>query len=89
MSKRLRKILWVTLAVLTLPGIRFVHHELNAEREKLGLTHTDVLDNAPPALAFTTVALGGFRGLIANALWFRADDLQFHGNYFEAMSLSD
>jgi len=89
MSKRLRKILWVTLAMLTLPGIRLIHHELNSEREKLGLTHTDVLDNAPPALAFTTVALGGFRGLIANVLWFRADGLQFNGKYFEAMSLSD
>ena len=28
-----------------------------------------------PCLAFTTVALGGFRGLIANSLWIRANDL--------------
>jgi len=89
MSKRARKILLVTLAVLMLPGIRFVHRKLNAERGQLGLTHTDVLENAPPALAFTTVALGGFRGLIANVLWFRVSDLQINGNYFEAVSLSD
>ena len=89
MSKRLRKCLLVTLAVLTLPGLRFVHRELNAERGRLGLTRTDVLENAPPALAFTTVALGGFRGLIANVLWYRAQDLQEQGNYFEMLSLSD
>ncbi len=89
MSKRARKILLVMLAVVTLPGIRSVHRKLNAERGQLGLTHTDVLENAPPALAFTTVALGGFRGLIANVLWYRANDLQMNGNYFEAISLSD
>ena len=89
MSKRARKILLVMLAVLTLPGIRLVHEKLNAERGRLGLTHTDPLENAPPALAFTTVALGGFRGLIANVLWYRASDLQLDGSYFEALSLSD
>ena len=34
-------------------------------------TRLTALENAPPMLAFTTVALGGFRGLIANALWVR------------------
>ena len=37
------------------------------------------LENAPPMLAFTTVALGGFRGLISNALWMRANELQQEG----------
>ena len=41
----------------------------------LGLTRVAPLENAPPVLAFTTVALGGFRGLIANALWIRANEL--------------
>ena len=45
---------------------------LNLERGQLGLTRLPPLKNAPPLLAFTTVALGGFRGLIANALWMRA-----------------
>jgi hypothetical protein len=40
-------------------------------------------------LAFTTVALGGFRGLIANALWVRAMDLQDEGKYFEMTQLAD
>jgi hypothetical protein len=38
---------------------------------------------------FTTVALGGFRGLISNALWIRANDMQESGRYFEAVQLAD
>ena len=52
---------------------------LNAERAALGLTRLKPLDNAPPMLAFTTVALGGFRGLIANYLWLRANQMQEQG----------
>jgi len=89
MSKRVRKLFLVMLALAMLPGIRLVHRKLNTERDQFGLTHTDVLENAPPALAFTTVAFGCFRGLIANVLWYRASDLQMDGNYFEALSLSD
>ena len=40
-------------------------------------------------LAFTTVALGGFRGLISNALWIRLNDLQLDEKYFEMVQLSD
>jgi hypothetical protein len=49
----------------------------------------DLGSNAPPMLAFTTVALGGFRGLIANSLWIRANDLQNDGKYFEMVQLAD
>ncbi len=47
------------------------------------------LENAPPVLAFTTVALGGFRGLISNALWMRATDLQDEDKFFEMAQLAD
>ena len=40
-------------------------------------------------LAFTTVALGGFRGLISNLLWIRANDLQIDDKFFEAAQLAD
>jgi hypothetical protein len=62
---------------------------LNVDRKQLGLTRVDPLENAPPVLAFTTVALGGFRGLIANALWMRLNDLQLEDKYFEMVQLSD
>ena len=62
---------------------------LNDARAQLGLTEVTPLENAPPVLAFTTVALGGFRGIIANSLWIRANDLEEKGKYFEAMQLAD
>ena len=49
---------------------------LNLDREQLGLNRSGCAGNAPPVLALTTVALGGFRGLISNLLWIRANDLQ-------------
>lgn len=62
---------------------------LNRMRADTGLTRVEPLENAPPILAFTTVALGGFRGLIANVLWIRANDLQMDGKYFEMVQLAD
>ncbi|HEX3720671.1 MAG TPA: hypothetical protein VH595_22195 [Verrucomicrobiae bacterium] len=62
---------------------------LNVKRKDLGLTRLTPLENAPPMLAFTSVALGGFRGLIANALWMRANDLQNDDKYFEMVQLAD
>jgi hypothetical protein len=62
---------------------------LNADRQAYGFTRLTVLSNAPPILAFTTVALGGFRGLISNALWMRASELQEEERYWEMVQLSD
>src|SRR6266853_1021609 len=47
------------------------------------------LENSPPLVAFTTVALGGFRGIIADVLWLRATELQKDGKYFELVQLAD
>jgi hypothetical protein len=67
----------------------FSQRYLNRQRELMGLTRSTPLENAPPVLAFTTKALGGFRGLIANALWIRATELQDEGKYFEMVQLAD
>ena len=42
----------------------------------------------PPMVAFTTVALGGFRGVLADLLWLRAGALQEEGKYFELVLLA-
>ncbi len=89
MSPRLKKILLLILAAALFAGVSRVQDSLNIEREKLGLTRVEPLDNAPPVLAFTTVALGGFRGLISNALWIRANDLQEQDKFFEMAQLAD
>ncbi|HEY6227269.1 MAG TPA: hypothetical protein VI282_09120 [Verrucomicrobiae bacterium] len=77
------------LIVALLFGAAHTQTSLNHQREALGLTRTAALENAPPMLMFTTVALGGFRGLIANALWIRANDMQESGRYFEMVQLAD
>ena len=46
-------------------------------------------EGTPPVVAFSTMALGGFRGLIADILWLRAGDLQQKGKYYELVQLSD
>ena len=89
MNPRAKKILLLLLAALCLAGAGLVQNSLNRDRETLGLTRTAALENAPPVLAFTTVALGGFRGLISNFLWMRASDLQQDDKFFEAAQLAD
>src|SRR5215211_5206971 len=92
MSARLYKGSLLIAAVALLVVVSFLQKSINEDRAKpeLGLTRGVGLgSNAPPVLAFTTVALGGFRGLIANALWIRANDLQNDGKYFEMVQLAD
>lgn len=89
MNARFKKILLILLAVLLLRGVSQVQNLMNRDRDRLGLTHAQALENAPPVLAFTTVALGGFRGLISNLLWMRATQLQEDDKFFEMMQLAD
>jgi hypothetical protein len=89
MSPKLKKILLLLLAAAMLAGSSTIQRSLNGDREKLDLTRVAALDNAPPVLAFTTIALGGFRGLIANMLWMRATQLQDDDKFFEMAQLSD
>lgn len=58
-------------------------------RGDLHLTQAPPTQNMPPSVAFTTVALGGFRGILADILWMRAATLQDEGRYFELVQLSD
>jgi hypothetical protein len=92
MHGRSYKLGLIALAVLMLAASGFIQRGLNNQRAtdpRLGFTRVAPLENAPPVLAFTTVALGGFRGLIVNALWIRANDLQNDGKYFEMVQLAD
>ena len=88
-NPKIRKILSLGLILAFLVGGAVSQRRLNQGRAELGLTRLAPLENAPPVLAFTTVALGGFRGLIANMLWVRAVDLQDAGKYFEMVQLAD
>lgn len=79
----------VGLCVVLLLGVSQIQKSMNVDREKFGITKMPPLENAPPVLAFTTVALGGFRGIVANALWLRANELQDEDKYFEMVQLAD
>jgi len=89
MNVRLKRFLLLGLAAVLLVGVAQIQRVLNHDRKELGLTRIEPLENMPPVLAFTTQALGGFRGLIANALWIRASDLQDEDKFFEMAQLAD
>jgi len=89
MPRRFQKPLLLVLAVLFLGTAALLQRDLNNQRTELGLTRVEPLENAPPVLAFTTVALGSFRGLIANALWIRANEMQMEDKFFEQVQLAD
>ena len=86
---RFYKPLLALLALILVLASGFFQKGLNRYRDDEGLTRIEHLENAPPVLAFTTVALGGFRGLISNALWMRLSDMQLEGKYFEMVQLAD
>jgi hypothetical protein len=89
MNVRAKKIVLLLLTATLLFSSGQLQKSLNRDRAQLGLTIAEPLQNAPPLLAFTTVALGGFRGLISNYLWIRANDLQQDDKFFEASQLAD
>lgn len=48
-----------------------------------------IQDTASPGVRFVSVALGGFRGLLADALWVRASALQDEGRFYELVQLAE
>ena len=88
-DRRFFKPLLTLLAVALLFGVNLAQRELTAERGRLKLTRVEATESMPPVMAFTAVALGGFRGLISNVLWIRLNDLQVDEKYFEMVQLSD
>lgn len=89
MNPRSKKIASLLLAAIFLVACGQLQKSLNRDRAALGLTISAPLQDAPPVLALTTQALGGFRGLISNFLWIRADNLQINDQYFEAAQLAN
>ena len=75
------------VSLLTLAARR--NEPLRDLRLATGISQANPLINAPPLVTFTTVALGGFRGILADVLWLRAARLQQEGQYFELVQLAD
>jgi len=87
--KRALPILLLIAGALAIGQAGRMNHDLLALRKAHGLDHAPPLENAPPLVVFSTVALGGFSGIIADILWLRAGRLQMDGQYFELVQLAD
>jgi len=77
----------LAVALLTVAGMRLDF--INSQRVEMKLISNEPLQNAPPSLAFATVAMGAFRGLVVDVLWMRADKLKEQGQYFDARQLAE
>ncbi|MBE0534239.1 MAG: hypothetical protein IH624_01120 [Phycisphaerae bacterium] len=62
---------------------------IHEARQAMNLVSNEPLENAPPSLAFATVAMGAFRGLVVDILWMRADKLKDEGQFFDAKQLAE
>lgn len=69
-------------------GIRQIEYRLDNTINENKLRFTGEVTDAPPAVVFTTVALGSFRGLLADILWLRSETLKSKKNYFEMVQLA-
>ncbi len=87
MNKPVSILLLAAVLALTVAGA--LNLRLLRFRDEAHLTQAPPTQNMPPAVAFTTVALGGFRGILADVLWMRAGALQEEGRYFELVQLAD
>lgn len=86
---RLVSVLLLVAALASLGAAGRMHPRLLELRRAAHLNQGDPLENAPPMVAFSTVALGAFRGLAVDLLWMRATELQDKGRYFELVQLAD
>jgi len=62
---------------------------INSQRKEMKLIINEPFKNAPPSLAFATVAMGAFRGLIVDVLWLRADKLKEQRQFFDAKQVAE
>ena len=79
----------LTVAAILLIAAGTQLNYINSQRKEMKLISNEPLKNAPPSLAFATVAMGAFRGLLVDVLWMRADKLKEQGQFFDAKQLAD
>lgn len=79
----------IVLAIGLLIGAGMQLDYINSQRQEMKLISNEPLENAPPSLAFATVAMGAFRGLVVDILWMRADKLKEQGQFFDAKQLAE
>jgi hypothetical protein len=90
---RLRDTIILCVFILTAIGLLIAAGSqldfINSNRLQMKLISNEPLENAPPSLAFATVAMGAFRGLVVDVLWMRADRLKEQNQFFDAKQLAE
>jgi hypothetical protein len=89
---RFKRIVIFTVLIIISAGalfaIRNVERKMDDLVDQERLRFSGDVRNAPPLVAFTSVALGSFRGLIADLLWLRSENLKQEKSYFEMVQLA-
>lgn len=62
--------------------------KLDKKRNQLGINDVEDIKDSSPSVVFTTVALGSFRGFIANLLFIRSQRMQEERRYYEVHQLA-
>ncbi|MEA2013392.1 MAG: hypothetical protein U9O87_10020 [Verrucomicrobiota bacterium] len=88
MKKLFKYVFFLMILSISVPILNQIQSKLNTIKREHRLTETEPLENAPPIVAFTTIALGGFRGLVADVLFLRSQKLQESESYFEIVQLA-
>ena len=83
-----RYLLAIAVIIPLIFAISYVQTKINTIKTEDKLTDTTVIKNAPPVVAFVTVVMGSFRGLLADILWLRTTSLQDQGKYYEMVQLA-
>ncbi len=90
MHRFLKSFIWfVVLALLVVVAARQSRSLARFRRVNMPEVYMGGKSAPPPALTFVMAGLGGFRGVVAEVLWFRVHRLQEEGRYMELVQLSD
>lgn len=85
----MKKLLILVLTLCFLTSTFFCGNALEQKYHKHDDISLSSLQNMPPWIAFTSVALGGFKSLFVNVLWVRIFDLQEQDRYFELLQMAN
>ena len=81
-------ILALALTIAMLNVVSLIQGMVNREIRENRLRFSGNIGDAPPLVVFTTMALGSFRGVVADVLWLRSESMKQSGRYFEMVQLA-